>query len=186
MKILNLEKVSKVKRNNLITEYCGGRYTSREAFSFGGVGVGGMHYMDGAEIVDDIKKGESLAANVESMREGFGFYLRENDGNYLLLIRYSDILNISFYKEEDKLNEKDGFSLFRACLNRGIPYHYSKLMLLDDEIKKVYKPKLKIVTTELEEINFICSRKNPLKIRNYFENLPLDDKFIQEYFTYSF
>ena len=78
--------------------YCGGQFGNREAFSFGGIGVGGFHYMEGAELVDNIKKGESLAANVESLREGFGFYLRETDGNYLLLIRYANILNISFYK----------------------------------------------------------------------------------------
>ena len=169
MKILNLEKVSKIKRTQIITEYCGGHFGSREAIQIGGVGVGGLHYTEGADLVDDIKKGESLSANVESFKEGFGFYLRENEGNYLLLIKYKDILNISFYKEEDQLHDKEGFSLFKTCLNRGIPYHYSKLMLLDDEIKEVHKPKLKLITTDLDEINFICSRKNPLKIKRYFE-----------------
>lgn len=186
MKILNLEKVSKVKRSQLISDYCGGQFGSREAFSYGGVGIGGLHYIDGAEIVDKIKQLETLAANVETLRTGFGFYLRENDGNYLLLVKYADILNISFYKEEDKLKEKEGFSLFKSCLKRGIPYHYSKLMLLDDEIDVVHKPKLKIITTDLDEINFVCSRRNPLKIKNYFESLDLDDKFAQDYLTFSF
>lgn len=186
MKILNLEKVSKVKRRNLIKEYCGGQFGSREALSIGGVGIGGLHYIDGADIVDKIKQRETLAANVESLREGFGFYLRENDGNYLLLLKYANILNISFYKEEDKLKEKSGFSLFKSCMKRGIPYHYSKLMLLEDEIDVVHKPKLKIVTTDLDEINFVCSRKNPFKIRNYFESLHLEDKFTQDYLTFSF
>jgi len=178
--------VPKMKRTQIIKEYCGGQFGGREALSVGGVGIGGLHYLEGAELVDNIKKRESLAANIESLKKGFGFYLRENDGNYLLLVKYSDILNISFYKEQDKLIEKEGFSLFRSCLNRGIPYHYSKLMLLDDEIEKVHKPKLKIITTDLDEINFICSRKNPLKIRNYFERLELEDKFIQDYHTFSY
>ena len=186
LKILNLEKVSKVKRVQLINDYCGGQFGSREAFSNGGVGVGGMHYIDGAEIVDKVKKKENLAANVETLRKGFGFYLRENEGNYLFLLKYADILNISFYKEEDKLKELEGFSLFKSCMKRGIPYHYSKLMLLDNEIEVLHKPKLKIITTELDEINFICSRKNPLKIRNYFESINLDDKFAQDYKTYSY
>ena len=132
MKILNLEKISKIKRTRIITEYCGGHYGSREALAVGGVGVGGLHYMQGADLVDNIKKGESLRSNIEAFKDGFGFYLRENEGNYLLLIKYINILNISFYKEKDQLNEKDGFSLFKSCLKRGIPYHYSKLMLLDD------------------------------------------------------
>ncbi|MEM9548139.1 MAG: hypothetical protein AAGA77_19315 [Bacteroidota bacterium] len=186
MKIINLEKVQKVKRARIITEYCGGRYSSREAVSIGGVGIGGMHYVEGAELVDEIKKGETLAANVESLREGFGFYLRETNGNYLLLMKYEDILNISFYKEEDRLKQKDGFSLFKSCLKRGIPYHYSKLMLLEDEIEIVHKPKLKIITKNLDEINFICSRRNPFKIRDYFVRLPLEDKFDQDYSTFRF
>ena len=186
MKIINLEKISKIKRTQIIASYCGGHYGSREAIEIGGVGVGGLHYVEGADLVDDIKKGTSLSTNVESFRDGFGFYLRENEGNYLLLIKYSNILNISFYKEEDQLNNKEGFSLFKSCLNRGIPYHYSKLMLLDDEIHKVHKPKLKLITTELDELNFICSRKNPLKIKRYFEALQLEDKFTQDYQTYSF
>ena len=171
MKIINLEKISKIKRGNIINEYCGGRYGSREAISIGGVGVGGLHYMEGADLVDNIKKGPSLRANVESLKEGFGFYLRENEGNYLLLVRYNEILNIAFYKEKDKLNKREGFSLFQACMSRGIPYHYSKLMLMEDEIVEVHKPKVKIVTNDLDEINFVCSRKNPLKIKSYFENL---------------
>jgi hypothetical protein len=142
--------------------------------------------MDGADIVDNIKKGTSLRANVECFKTGFGFYLRENEGNYLLLIKYSAVLNISFYKEEDQIKPKDGFSLFKMCINKGIPYHYSKLMLLDDEIQVVHKPKLKLITTDLDEINFVCSRKNPLKIKSFFETIELDDKFIQDYQTYSF
>lgn len=186
MKVINLEKVSKVKRSQIVKEYCGGHYGSREAFSIGGVGVGGLHYMEGAELVDNIKKGTTLRANVESMKAGFGFYMRETDGNYLLLLKQDQILNISFYKEEDKLIAKEGFSLFRSCLQKGIPYHYSKLMLLEDEIEVVHQPKLKIITTDLDEINFVCSRKNPLKILNYFEALNLGDKFVQDYNTYTF
>lgn len=186
MKILNLEKISKIKRTQIINTYCGGHFGSREAIAVGGVGVGGLHYIEGADLVDDIKKGASLRANIESFREGFGFYLRENEGNYLLLIKYADILNISFFKEEDQLKDKDGFSLFKTCLKRGVPYHYSKLMLLDEEIHKIHKPKVKLITTELDEINFVCSRKNPLKIKRYFEAHQFDDKFTQDYQTYSF
>ena len=186
MKILNLEKVKKVKRAQIVKEYCGGQYSRKEAFDAGGIGIGGLHYENGAELVDKIKKMDTLRANVESFKSGFGFYLRENEGNYLLLLRYSDILNISFYKNDDELIEREGFSLFKSCLKRGIPYHYSKLMLMEDEIKEMHQPKVKIVTTDLDEINFICSRKNPLKIRDYFRSLPLDDKFLQEYMTFSY
>jgi len=186
LKILNLEKVSRVKRRQVINEYCGGHFGSREAFSVGGVGIGGLHYMEGAELVDNVKKGESLAANIEALKTGFGFYLREADGNYMLLLKYEDILSISFYKEEDKLKEKPGFSLFRTCMKQGIPYHYSKLMLLEDEIEIVHKPKLKIVTKALDEINFICSRKNPLKIRKFFQGLAFEDKFNHDYATFKY
>ena len=89
-------------------------------------------------------------------------------------------------KNEDKLNEKHGFSLFKSCMRRGIPYHYSKLMLLEDEIREVHKPKVKIITKDLDEINFVCSRKNPLKIRDYFNNLAMEDKFIVDYSTFTY
>ena len=96
MKVINLEKVSKIKRAQIVKTYCGGHYGSREAFAGGGVGIGGLHYVEGAEIVDQVKKGETLAANVEALKEGFGFYLRETNGNYMLLLKYDDVLNISF------------------------------------------------------------------------------------------
>ena len=95
-------------------------------------------------------------------------------------------MNISFYKEKDKLIEKPGFSLFKGCMSRGIPYHYSKMMLLEDEIREVHKPKIKIITKELDEINFICSRRNPFKIRDYFRNLQMEDKFVEDYSTFAY
>ena len=44
------------------------------------------------------------------------------------------------------------------------------------KLKFCTNPKLKIVTTDLDEINFVCTRRNPLKIRNYFKSLQLEDK----------
>lgn len=186
MKVLNLEKVSRIKRNNLVVEYCGGHYTKREAMNIGGIGVGGLKYLEGAEMVDSIKRQYYLRSNIETLKNGIAFYLRDDAGNYMLLMHKSEILSISFDKENDKLRERSNFSLFKKCLSKGIPYHYSKLMLMEDEIVNLNPTKLKIVTTGLDEINFECSRRNPLKVKEYFLNSPFADKFIEEYNTFEF
>jgi len=184
VKVLNLEKVSRMKRQSLIYDYCGGQYSSKEAMRIGGVGIGGLKYIDGADKVDEIKRRAYLRSNVETLRNGLGFYLRDEEGNYMLLIQNSEILSISYYKEEDRVQERTSFSLFRACINRGIAYHYSKLMLMEDEIVELHPPKLKIVTTALDEINFECTKLNPMKVKDYFLNSPLADKFNVDYNTF--
>lgn len=186
MKILNLEKVSRIKRHNLILEYCGGQYTKREAMNIGGIGVGGLKYLNGAEIVDSIKREYYLRSNIETLKNGLAFYLRDDSGNYMLLIHQSEILSVSFDKESDELRERTKFSLFKRCLEKGIPYHYSKLMLMEDEIVDLKTTKLKIITSGLDEVNFECTRRNPLKIKEYFLNSPFADKFMEDYNTYEF
>ena len=186
MKILNLQKVSRIKRHNLILEYCGGQYTKREAMGIGGIGVGGLKYLNGAEIVDSIKREYYLRANVETLKNGLAFYLRDDSGNYMLLIHKSEILSISFDKESDELKERNTFSLFEKFLSKGIPYHYSKLMLMEDEIIDLKNTKLKIITSGLDEINFECTRRNPLKVKEYFLASPYADKFIEDYNTYTY
>jgi len=153
VKVLNLEKVSRIKRNNLIVEYCGGQYTKREAVNVGGVGVGGLKYIDGAEQVDTIKRRAYLRSNIETLKNGLAFYLRDDEGNYMLLIHSSEILNI---------------------------------MLMEDEIIDLKPAKLKVITTHLDEINFECARRNPMKIEQFFSNSPFADKFNIDYSTYKY
>ncbi len=186
MKILNLEKLSRIKRHNLILEYCGGQYTKREAVNVGGVGVGGLKYLDGAEIVDSIKREYYLRSNVETLKNGLAFYLRDNAANYMLLMHQAEIFSISFDKEKDELKEREKFSLFEKCLQKGVPYHYAKLMLMEDEIIDLKPTKLKIITTGLDEINFECVRRNPLKVKEYFQNSQFADKFMEDYNTYEY
>ena len=184
MKVLNLEKVSRIKRANLIFEYCGGAYTRKEAVSIGGVGVGGLKYINGAEKVDIIKRRQWLRSNTETLKNGLGFYLRDDEGNYMLLIHNSEILSISFDKEADEVRERESFSLFRWCLTKGIPYHYARLMLMEDEMVKLHPTKLKIITHGLDEINFECTRKNPFKVKYYFLCYPFSNKFNEDYNTF--
>jgi len=186
VKVLNLEKVSRIKRNNLIVEYCGGQYSKREAVNIGGVGIGGLKYIDGAEQVDTIKRRAYLRSNAETLKNGLAFYLRDDEGNYMLLIHSSEILNISFDKEPDRLKRRQAFSLFEKCLSKGIPYHYAKLMLMEDEIIDLKPAKLKVITTHLDEINFECTRRNPIKIEEFFSNSPFSDKFNTDYKTYEY
>ena len=186
VKVLNLEKVSRIKRNNLVVEYCGGHYTKREAMNIGGIGVGGLKYLEGAEIIDSIKRDYYLRSNIETLKDGLAFYLRDNAGNYMLLIHKSEILSISFDKENDELKERSKFSLFEKCIAKGIPYHYSKLMLMEDEIVKLNPTKLKLITSGLDELNFECTRRNPLKVKEYFVNSPFADKLVANYNTYEY
>ncbi len=181
MKVLNLSKVSGIKRKRLIADYCGGAYSYSEAYAFGGIGVGGIHYVGGIDVIDNDMKGDHLKCNTETLKDGLGIYLREDSNNYLLLLKKSEILSIHFDKEYDQIKDKATFSLFKFCLNNGIPYYYAKYMLMEDEIINLNKPKLKIITTALDEINFECSRRNPMKVIKYFKNSPFDVMFEAEY-----
>lgn len=169
-----------------MVEYCGGHYTKREAMNIGGIGVGGLKYLQGAEDVDKIKRDYYLRSNIETLKNGIAFYLRDDSGNYMLLIHKTEILSISFDKEHDELIEREKFSLFEKCLAKGIPYHYAKLMLMEDEIIDLKPTKLKVITSGLDEINFECTRRNPLKVKEYFLNSPFADKFVEDYRTYEY
>lgn len=150
----------------------------------GGIGIGGLKYLNGADDVDKIKRRSYLRANTETLKDGIGFYLRDDEGNYMLLIRNDELLSISFDKEPDRIKEKDSFSIFRACLEKGISYHWAKYMLMEEEIEKLNPPMLKIITTNLYEINFEVSRRNPLKVNEYFKSSPFADKYSEDYQTF--
>ena len=186
LKVLNLEKVSRTRRINTMYEYCGGQYTRQEAVRYGGIGVGGLKYINGAEKVDEIKRKGALRSNIETLKDGIAFYLRDDEGNYLLLIHDSELLSISFDKEVDHIIRRDKFSLFNACISKGMPYHYSKMMLMEDEMTQLHPVRLKIITKNLDEINFECVRKNPLKIKEYFLNSPFRSLFVEDYNTFQY
>lgn len=151
----------------------------------GGVGVGGLKYLNGAEAVDEMKRRDYLRSNVETLKNGLGFYLRDDEGNYLLLIRKDEVLSVMFQKDLDVIKTRSSFSLFQKCLDRGIPYHYARLMLMEDEIVTLHKPTLKIITTSLDEINFECVKLNPLKVRDFFVKSPWSNSLDIDYQTYT-
>lgn len=184
MKILNLTQAGKIKRENVIYEYCGGHYSRKEAIALGGIGVAGIRYVDGVEVIDQDKTYPELKSNTETLKEGIGIYLRDERDNYLILIRNEEILNIFFEKKVDNIKMREGFSFFRKCLERGMAYHYAKIMLMEDEMIEIHTPMLKIVTKELDEINFKCTKRNPLKVAAYFRNSPYADRFEEDYQTY--
>jgi len=186
VKVLNLEKTSRVRKGNLIYEYCGGQYSRKEAMEVGGIGVGGLKYLDGATKVDEIKRRSYLRSNTETLRDGLGFYLRDEQGNYMLLLHNTEILSISFDKSPDEIRRRDKFSWFQWCLDKGIAYHNARLMLMEDEIVKLNPTTLKVITHGLDEINFECHRRNPHPVGEYFANSRYADKFSSDYQTFTF
>ena len=183
MQVVNIGKVAGIKRQTIIRDYCGGQFSRKEAYKYGGIGIGGLRYHKGIDIIDKDKKKDFLRGNTETFKDGFGIYLRDDGDNYLVLLQNSEILTISFDKEIDIVKPRN-FSFFQKSIKRNIPYHYAKYMLMEDEMTTLHTPTLKIITTDLEELNFECTRRNPLKIKEYFEASPLREKFIHDYKTY--
>ena len=186
LKLINLKSIGKIKKDKIINSFVGGSYTSKEAYRIGGIGIGGLRYMNGNKDVDGYKKRKLLPSNIEFFKDGLGFYLRDQEESYLLLIHDEEILNVSFEKKADRIRKKPGFSWFELLHSKGISYHICRMMLLDGEIDELYDAFLKVITKDLDEINFQCHRKNVLKMKSFFEESPYHEIFTSDYATYEY
>ena len=184
MQIINLKNVGKEKRKVLIRDYCGGNYSSREAVSLGGIGIGGLRYLDGLSFVDEKKKADFYACNFELMRSGIVIYLRQEDDNFLILLQDDEVVKITYAKPIDELIERNRFSLFKKALGLGMSYHYAKLLLHEDEISILHPAELMIYTKEDQVLKFHFAKKRLDKLAQFFDNskyCPLFYKDVQSY-----
>ena len=184
MKIFNLIQYGGIKAENYILEHCGGRYKRKEAYNIGGIGVGKLRYKSGIDTIDALDTQEQFRANLETFKSGLGIYVRSLTFNYLIAIPSAEILNISLVKKVDHIKDA-GFSWTKKLMNIGMPYHYARIMLLDQEIVETHDPYLMIETID-ESYEFRVKRYNPEKIEYYFKEGPYSSIFVSDINWYKY
>lgn len=184
MQIFNLTQYASIKADKYINTHCGGRYTRKEAYDIGGIGIGRLRYKGGIGNIDSIDTQEQFRANLETFRQGLGVYVRSLSYNFLLAIPSAEILRIHFSKELDLVKEAR-FSWTRQLMSMGMPYHYAKVMLLDQEIEKVHESYLHFETLGMD-MKFLVKRNDPRKLLHYFEQGPYSECFTSDLKGYQF
>ena len=159
MKSFILTQYAKLKADKYINTHCGGKYTNKEAYQIGGIGIGKLRYDSGVDVVDQIDTEERFRANIEIFREGLGIYIRSLSYNYLLTISAAELTNITLVKQEDVLKTTE-FSYTKRLMQWGLPYHYARVLLLDQEIIDTHESFLKIETVD-DSFRFLVKRYNP-------------------------
>ena len=175
MQIFNLTQYAGIKAEKYIQSNCGGRYTRKEAYGIGGIGVGKLRYRSGIGTIDNLDTQERFRANMETFRQGLGIYVRSLSYNYLLAIPTKEIIKLELIKDVDLLKETS-FSWTRKLLDLGMPYHYARVMLLDQEISETHEPYLSIETLG-GDLQFLIKRYDPQKILHYFQEGPFSSIF---------
>jgi len=182
MKVFNLMQYGALKAEKYINASCGGKYTRKEAYHIGGIGIGRLRYQSGISTIDDLGTEERFRANLENYQEGLGMYVRSLSFNYLLAIPRAEIMAITITKEEDELRSAD-FSWTGKLMNLGMPYHYARVMLLEHEIATLHDTLLTITTVDGQYV-FTVKRNNPAKLIHFFEAGPWADIFTHKILGY--
>jgi len=184
MKIFNLTQYALIKANKYIDANCGGKYNRKEAYNIGGIGVGKLRYKSGIDTIEKLDTEEQFRANLETFRGGLGIYVRSLSFNYILAIPFSEIMNVSLVKKVDTIKE-GGFSWTKKLMGLGMPYHYARVMLLEQEIVETNDAFLSIETIE-ESFVFRLKRLNPQKIEDYFKEGPYSSIFVSDIQWYKY
>lgn len=178
MQLFNIASQGEIKSTAYINANCGGRYTRKEAYNIGGIGMGGLRYVSGIDAIDALDTQERFRANIELLKEGLGIYVRSLKYNYLLAIAASEILQITLIKEEDVLHNAE-FSFTHKLLGWGMSYHYARIMLLDNEIDTLHDTFFSVVT-EGGTFKFSYKRHNPHKLDALLSQSIFTDRYVSK------
>ncbi|MBK9257182.1 MAG: hypothetical protein IPM42_17025 [Saprospiraceae bacterium] len=144
MKIFNLHLSIKAKIDSEIKTSCGGRIQKSFSTWLVASGAGGLTFEDpffGAE------NERSFKVNFELFRNGIGIYFRNYTANYLITIPEKEIVQIKLTKKPDII-APSRLSLFRMMSKSGIPYHISRISLLENEIFEEHPLEIFLETTQ--------------------------------------
>lgn len=175
MQLFNIASHGEIKSTAYINANCGGRYTRKEAYNMSGIGMGGLRYVSGIDTIDALETHERFRANVELLRNGLGIYVRSLRQNYLLAIPATEITEITLIKKEDTLHDAE-WSFTQKLLDWGVPYHYAKIMLLDNEIGSLHDTFFSVMTDK-HTFTFQYKRYNPHKLDELLSRSIFTDRY---------
>ena len=102
MKLLDLKVLHEKDVRWQIRKVCGGKLRFRERLTRKGIGIGGMYYESGvAEIDDHLIISDPLRANVELLKNGFGFYFINSRQHYLILVPQKELEMVHLFRDRD-------------------------------------------------------------------------------------
>lgn len=175
MKIIQKSKYASGRLNNILKAY-GGRYTFKEALKLGGIGVGGMRYLSGVDMVDELRKRKDPKSVIEILRNGINFHVLVGEDSVWIMYKFEEILSVIIEKPADQIFRKEGFTFFNYFIKKGMVYPWARVFLLEDEIGELHDPTINLTTIVGETLSLKITRKNYLKVIQFFQNSPLADK----------
>lgn len=155
MKVIDLTRASKHKKNQSIKEYCGGLTLETRWLMRFEKGISGFTFTD-PEIPDTSQK---YVATMAFYKEGLGIYCRNMFANYLILIHQDDIRSIEIEKRHDIIRPTT-FSFYKILRYLGASEFTSSKYLMPKEIIEEHKAKFilrcteKYITLELDKLPY--------------------------------
>ncbi|MFT4759728.1 MAG: hypothetical protein ACI9XO_003558 [Paraglaciecola sp.] len=161
----------------------GGAYKMMERLQMGGVGLGGMRYMEGVPEIEKIRNVEdTIVANFEMMREAFVIRFRNVEFHSMVLSRFSEVKSVHLYKEADVIRVR-GRSLFKTLLNNGVAYETARIFATPRQLIHLGKIRLTIIIGE-ETIVFKNIEGFTGKVSKYFKNPIFKGKYTEDVTAY--
>jgi len=161
----------------------GGAYKMLERLQIGGVGLGGLRYMEGLPEMEKLRNvQDTIVANFEMMREAFVIRFRNVEFHSMVLCRFSEIKSVHLYKEADVLRMQ-GRSLFKTLMNKGVAYETARMFATPRQLIHLSKIRLTIVIGE-ETIIFENLEGFTSKISKYFQHPVFKGKYTEDVTAY--
>lgn len=161
MEILDLNRLNGIKVDQIINSKMGGRFGLREKVNIVR-GVGGLLFQD-----DQSETRDRYKSNLEVFKLGIGIYCRNIIKNYLIIIPFDQLKEISIVKPADML-VLNGISFFSIARRLGLNYWQSKVFLLESEIIEDNKLKINFVSDK-QTLTLELKRINAMPVIRFFE-----------------
>lgn len=117
---------------------------------------------------------------VERYPKGLAMFFRSVSNNFLIVLPYEEIQNISFTKDEDMIYESS-FSWFRMVRRLGFSYEKAKKFILEKEKLAVHHARLSIVTKENISFELIAASCSQKKAETFLNSVSSDVRVFVQY-----
>jgi len=157
----------------------GGAYKILEKLQLGGVGLGGMRYMEGVPEMDRLNTyQDAIVSNFEILRDGFIIRFRNVQFHSMVICKMDVVKSIHLEKTPDLIN-MDSSSLFKSMMNRGIDYETCRIFATPRQLLKMGKIELTIKIGE-NKIVFQNIEGFTGKISKYFKQSAFENLYSEK------
>lgn len=161
----------------------GGAFKMMERLKMGGVGLGGLRYIEGVPEIEKIRNIEdTIVANFEMMREAFVIRFRNVEFHSMVLCHFSAIKSVHLNKKADILNLQ-GNSLMKSLMKRGTAYETARMFATPRQLIRLGKIKL---TIGIGDETFVFENQEGFttKISAYFQHSIFEGIYTEDITAY--